>query len=63
MRMFRTDPFDDTEIQLDMDEFQSGIDRMQRELRKSIPGAGRTPHDISQPVERFVCPHSGSTQL
>jgi serine protease Do len=63
MRMFRTDPFDDTEIQLDMDEFQSGIDRMQRELRKSIPGDGGIPHDISQPVERFVYPHLGSTQL
>lgn len=63
MRMFRIDPFDDTEIQLDMDEVQSGIDRMQRELRKSIPGSGRIPHDISQPVERFEDQHSGSSQL
>jgi len=35
IRMFRTDPFDDAEMRLEMDEPQSEIDQVQRELERS----------------------------
>jgi C-terminal processing protease CtpA/Prc len=63
MKLFQADPLDDTDIQMDMDELQSGLDRMEREMNNSMPGSGKLPHDISQPGERFEYQHSRSTQL
>ena len=33
--MFRTDPFEDTKMSLEMDEFQPEIDQVQKEIERS----------------------------
>ena len=35
LRMFRTDPFEDTKMSLEMDEFQPEIDQVQKEIERS----------------------------
>lgn len=43
MRMFRTDPFDDAEMHLDMDELRSYLDQVQIELRESLKDINKIP--------------------
>jgi C-terminal processing protease CtpA/Prc len=53
MRMFRTNPFDDVEIHLEMDKLRSSLDQAQSELRRSISNCRRIPHEIQNRIKRF----------
>jgi hypothetical protein len=46
MRMFRTDPFDDAEMRLEMGEPQSEIDQVQQELERSTKNFKDREYDI-----------------
>jgi C-terminal processing protease CtpA/Prc len=46
MRMFRTDPFDDAEMHLEMGEPQSEIDQVQQELERSTKNFKDREYDI-----------------
>jgi predicted metalloprotease with PDZ domain len=46
MRMFRTNPFDDAEMHLDMDELRSNLDQIQIEVEKPVIYNEAVPHEI-----------------
>jgi len=56
IRMFRTDPFDDAEMRLEIDESQPEIDQLQRELERSTKNFKDWEHEIQKQVQRFSLP-------
>jgi C-terminal processing protease CtpA/Prc len=56
IRMFRTDPFDDAEMRLEMDEPQPEIDQVQRELERSTKNFKGWKREIQKQVQRFTLP-------
>jgi C-terminal processing protease CtpA/Prc len=46
IRMFRTDPFDDAEMRLDMDDLQSSIDQARTELKTFRNDHKEIPHEV-----------------
>ena len=56
IRMFRTDPFDDVEMRLEMDEPQSEIDQVQRELERSTKNFKGWEQEIQKQVQQFTLP-------
>jgi hypothetical protein len=53
MRMFRMNPFDDAEMQLEMDNLRSSFDQAQIELRRSIHDYKGISHEIQNHIKRF----------
>jgi serine protease Do len=56
IRMFRTDPFDDAEMRLEMDEPQPEIDQVQRELERSTKNFKGREHEIQKQIQWFTLP-------
>ena len=55
--MFRMDPFfDDANIQLDLEDIQSQLDRAHIDLQMSIEGFEGIPRDISHRLKQFIEP-------
>lgn len=54
MRMFRMDPFDDAEMQLEMDESQPEVDDVQREFERPTKDSKGWEHEIQKQVQRFT---------
>jgi hypothetical protein len=53
IRIYRSNPFDDAEMHLNIEELRSNIEKAQIELRKSIHRFRGIPHDISNHEQRF----------
>jgi membrane-associated protease RseP (regulator of RpoE activity) len=56
MQMFRTDPFDDAGIRLEMDELLPEIDQVQREIERSAKDIEGWEHDIQKRVQKNTLP-------
>jgi predicted metalloprotease with PDZ domain len=56
IRMFRTDPFDDAEMRLEMDESQIEMDHVQKGLEKSARNFNDREHEIQKQVQRYILP-------
>ena len=54
IRMFRTDPFDDAEMRLEIDELQPEIDQIQREIERSTKNFKGWEHEVQSQVQRFT---------
>jgi hypothetical protein len=61
--MFRTDPFDDVKMRLDMDDPQPEIDQVQRELERSTKNFKGWEHDIQKKGQRFALPSPEQVKL
>jgi predicted metalloprotease with PDZ domain len=55
IRMFRTKPFTDTDVQLNMDELQPDIDQIQIEIEEAMRGVKNGCHE-RQPMEPSLMP-------
>ncbi len=55
IRMFRTDPFDDAEMHLDMDESNIELDKCAKELEKSVIKISKTGIIRSKKVYGLRC--------
>jgi hypothetical protein len=54
MRMFRTDPFDDAEMRLEMDDSLPDMEQIQRELESSAKNFKGWEYDNQKRVQRFT---------
>jgi predicted metalloprotease with PDZ domain len=63
MRMFRTDPFDDAEMRLEMDEPLPEIDQVKRELEKPTKNFIGCEHEIQKQLQRFTLPLPEQVEL
>lgn len=62
IRMFRTDPFDDAEMYLDIDELQFNLEQVQIELKKSMKNNKEIQYEI-QKHEQWFLSQPESTKL
>ena len=54
IRIYRTNPFDDAEMHLDMDELRSNLNQMQIEVEKSIIDNKVIPQEIQKHEKQFL---------
>jgi predicted metalloprotease with PDZ domain len=63
IRMFRTDPFDDAEMRLEMDDVLPEIDQVQRELERFTKNFKGWEHEIQMQVRRLTRPLPEQVEL
>jgi C-terminal processing protease CtpA/Prc len=63
IRMFQSDPLDDVEMHLEMDEIRSNLNQAQTKLKKSLNDHKSIPHEIQNHGKQFELPIPGSVIL